>query len=105
MTNVGLTVAFRTNAKPASLKRVLGDTVDLSGLETGHCFTRLSNDSETNKGKSLGVISVTVAWWRAVCSRKRQKRFSSFLILILGRYGVTGAQCGDENAKSTVLIQ
>ena len=46
LTNVGLTVAFRTNAKPASLKRVLGDTVDLSGLETGHCFTRLSNDSK-----------------------------------------------------------
>ena len=46
LTNVGLTVAFRTNARPASLKRVLGDNVDLSGLETGQCFTRLSNDTK-----------------------------------------------------------
>ena len=32
LTNVGLTVAFRTNAKPVP-ERVLGDTVDLSGLK------------------------------------------------------------------------
>lgn len=46
LTNVGLTVAFRTNARPTSLKRVLGDSVDLSGLETGQCYTRLSNDTK-----------------------------------------------------------
>ena len=41
LTNIGLVVAFSTGAGPTSLKRVLGEKVDLGGLESGHCYTRL----------------------------------------------------------------
>ena len=46
LTNIGLVVAFATNAKPTSLKRVLGASVDLGGLENGHCYTRLITESK-----------------------------------------------------------
>lgn len=41
MSDIGLTIAFRTNAKPAGLKAVLGENVDLGGLPAGVCVTRL----------------------------------------------------------------
>lgn len=41
MSDVGLTISFRTNAKPAGLKTVLGENFDLGGLPSGVCVTRL----------------------------------------------------------------
>lgn len=41
MSDIGLTISFRTNAKPAGLKAVLGENVDLGGLQSGVCVTRL----------------------------------------------------------------
>lgn len=41
MSDIGLTISFRTNAKPAGLKSVLGENVDLAGLPAGVCVTRL----------------------------------------------------------------
>jgi hypothetical protein len=39
--NIGLAVSFRTNAKGAALKAVLGQVVDLAGVPNGVCVTRL----------------------------------------------------------------
>ena len=46
LANIGLIVAFNTSAKPSSLKRVLGTSVKLSELETGHCFARPTAESK-----------------------------------------------------------
>lgn len=42
--NIGLPICFRTNAKNASLKAVLGGPVDLAALGNGVCVTRLPDN-------------------------------------------------------------
>lgn len=47
--NIGLAASFRTNARSAALKAVLGEPVDLGGLPNGVCVTRLPNRREVHR--------------------------------------------------------
>lgn len=43
LSNVGLAVAFNSKADARGLKGVMGENVDLGGLEAGQCYTRITS--------------------------------------------------------------
>lgn len=49
LAEMGLVVAFGTNAKPAAVKRILGKGSNLSALSTGECFAKQRGEQAARK--------------------------------------------------------
>ena len=49
LNEMGLTVAFATNAKTAAVSRILGKGANLSNLQIGECYVKLRGGSATHK--------------------------------------------------------
>jgi type IV secretory pathway TraG/TraD family ATPase VirD4 len=49
LNEMGLTVAFATNAKASAVSRILGKNTNLANLQVGECYARMRGDSVTHR--------------------------------------------------------
>ena len=47
--NMGMTLAFTTQAKPGPTKRIFGNTVSLASLQVGQALCRIRSEAQTQK--------------------------------------------------------